>query len=234
MAFVAPRSNMAVAILDPGESLTRTLQIATVGENVDAILMGVRAFPVTRIDLLHVKEFTKEAASLQNRFAQIKLDTRLHPIGADMLIATLRTVSEIVKEAEGRFDEILVNVGAGPRMMTCSLLSAAFVNGLMSFDCMNEAPVFLPVLKFSYTELVSEAKLAILAGIEKLGGQVDSLAKLSEVSGIEPPLLSYHVRGGRDSKGLEPLGLVKVDRGKRGKLTISLTPLGRLMVVGRG
>jgi hypothetical protein len=44
------------------------------------------------------------------------------------------------------------------------------------------------------------------------------------------PLLSYHVQGGKDSKGLTDLGLIEVERGDRGKIMVILTTLGKLLV----
>jgi hypothetical protein len=50
---------------------------------------------------------------------------------------------------------------------------------------------------------------------------------------VEKSLLSYHIRGGREPKGLEELGLVRVERRECGKVSIHLTELGRLVLVGR-
>ena len=62
---------------------------------------------------------------------------------------------------------------------------------------------------------------------------MDSLNGLAQLSKVDKSLLSYHIRGGRDSKGLEELGLVSVDRQTQGKLKIGITELGKLMMVGR-
>ncbi|MFQ6089759.1 MAG: hypothetical protein ACE5K0_12790 [Candidatus Methanofastidiosia archaeon] len=98
---------------------------------------------------------------------------------------------------------------------------------------MDDTPIPPPVMKFSYSEVVSDAKLAILNALKGLGGVVDSLNELSEKSQVEKSLLSYHIRGGRDSKGLEDLGLVEVDRTQRGKLNIKLTTMGKLILIER-
>ncbi len=74
-------------------------------------------------------------------------------------------------------------------------------------------------------------KIDILRAIEKAGGEVESLEQLSEISHYGKPLLSYHVKGARDSKGLADLGLVEVERAERGKTNVKLTTLGRLLIV---
>ncbi len=94
--------------------------------------------------------------------------------------------------------------------------------------------MLLPVLKLSYSEIVSDAKLGILHAIDKAGGEVESLEKLREISHYGKPLLSYHVQGSRESRGLADLGLVEVNRVERGKITVKLTTLGKLLLAGSG
>ncbi|MBI4415765.1 MAG: hypothetical protein HY557_02125 [Euryarchaeota archaeon] len=132
-----------------------------------------------------------------------------------------------------RYDDVLINVSSGRKLMTCGAISAAFVNGIKAYYVEGDRAHMLPVLKFSYAEIVSESKIAILKALDRLGGSVDSLNNLSEASGIEKSLLSYHIRGGRDSKGLEELGLVGIDRARQGRLVISLTQMGRLLLIGQ-
>ena len=118
-------------------------------------------------------------------------------------------------------------------MMTCSLLAAAFVNGIRAIDVKENHPITLPVRKFSYTELVTEAKLRIIRTLERLGGQADSLEELAKTAGLEKSLLSYHIRWGRDTRGLESLGLVEVDRRLQGRLAIRLTASGSMMLLAQ-
>lgn len=111
-------------------------------------------------------------------------------------------------------------------------LSAAFINGIQAFgmDDTHTVPLLMPVLKLSYNEIVSEAKIKILESINQAGGVIDSLEQLEKISGYGKPLLSYHVQGAKDSKGLADLGLVEVEKGDRGKISARLTTLGKLLV----
>ncbi len=59
---------------------------------------------------------------------------------------------------------------------------------------------------------------------------MESLEKLSEVSDYGKPFPNYHIQGARESKGLADLGLVEVSRVERGKLTVKLTTLGKLLI----
>ena len=72
----------------------------------------------------------------------------------------------------------------------------------------------------------------ILKAMNKAGGTAESLEQLEQVSGYGKPLLSYHIMGGREARGLAELGLVEVEKGERGKLGTKLTTLGKLLVVG--
>jgi hypothetical protein len=59
---------------------------------------------------------------------------------------------------------------------------------------------------------------------------VNSLEELEQISEFSKPLLSYHIQGGKENKGLADLGLVEVNKGDQGKTVINITTLGKLMV----
>ena len=144
---------------------------------------------------------------------------------------TLERVTEILNLHGKQFQQVLMNVSSGDKLIGCAALSAAFINGIKAFG-MDETgvPLLMPVLKLSYSEIISESKIKILKAIDSVGGFIDSLEKLEQVSGYGKPLLSYHVQGAKDSKGLADLGLVEVEKGDRGKLSAKLTTLGKLLV----
>jgi hypothetical protein len=144
----------------------------------------------------------------------------------------LRVVGSAITDHHKKYEDVYINVASGTRMTGCAATAAAFVNGVKAFGIMEGRPFLLPVLKFSYHELVSDAKIRILRAIEDSREQLDSLQTLSEITGLDKSLLSYHIRGGRESKGLEDLGLVEIDRGARGRLGIKLTPMGSMLLAG--
>ena len=130
------------------------------------------------------------------------------------------------------YQQILMNVSAGDKLISSAALSSAFINGIRAFamDHDQTIPLVLPVLKFSYNEIISDTKIKILKSIDRIGGLVNSLEELEQISGYGKPLLSYHIQGGRENKGLADLGLVEVNKGDRGKTVINITTLGKLMV----
>lgn len=210
------------------------LQIAPVGPDLDPVMVGVREFPTSRLILVADKDHVEKAREAQRLLSPLKLDIEIRTVEGDAIMGMLRLVTGIVNEEGLRYDDTYVNVASGSRMLSCAALSAAFVNGVKAFGVNENRPFLLPVLKFSYQELISESKLAILRALAKAGGGVDSLQDLSDESGVEKSLLSYHIRGGREGKGLEELGLVEIRRGPQGRLRISLTPMGRMLLYGRG
>jgi len=211
----------------------QTLQIATFGDGQEGIVAGIRNFPVHKLILLCYEE---EKAQIEE-FARRIRNTLGLPV-SEMFVSdgnvirdVLQSIAKVISEEGSNFDQILMNVSAGDKMMGCAALSAAFVNGIKASGMDQEGcPMLLPVLKLSYSEIVSEAKLRILRAIDGAGGEVESLEKLSEVSKYGKPLLSYHVQGSRESKGLADLGLVEVNRVERGKITVKLSTLGMLLI----
>ena len=210
------------------------LMVATVGPEVEPVLIGVRDYPVRKLILLHTSQFKANAQDIAKRTTPLFIQTELRQLDdADLLMDTLRQVGEIQNMEGLEFNDMVINVASGSKMQTCSALSAAFVHGVPAIGVMDSGTFLLPVLKFSYSELISDAKFRILETLDRQAGSSESLADLSKASGVEKSLLSYHLRTTREGKGLEEMGLVHIDRGSLGRLTINLTEMGRLMLIGR-
>ena len=214
-----------------------TIQIATFGsEGQDAIASGIRNFPVHKLALIcyesdkdKVVEFSRKINNILGLPVSIHLVSRKNAIRD-----TLERVSEILTKDGKYYSQVLMNVSCGDKLIGCAALSASFINGIKAFG-MDEAgsPLLMPILKLSYTEIISESKIKILKAIDAApDGFVESLEQLEAISGFGKPLLSYHIQGARDSKGLADLGLLEVEKGERGKISARLTTLGKLLVTG--
>lgn len=215
----------------------RTIQVATFGEEQDGIVAGIRNFPIHKLVLISY-ENSKSKAEEFGRRIRSTLGIPVSNVTVSergVIREVLERVAEIVRNDMKEYEQILMNVSAGDKMIGCAALSAAFVHGIKAFGMDQEGcPMMLPVLKLSYSEIVSDAKLGILRSIDRAGGVVESLEKLSEISHYGKPLLSYHVQGARDSKGLADLGLVEITRMERGKMNVKLTTLGKLLIATDG
>jgi len=215
----------------------QTLQIATFGDDQDGITAGIRNFPIHKLALICYEHERTKAEEFGRRLQNALGIPITYLVVSDknVIRGVLEKVAEVIKNEMANYDQILMNVSAGDKMIGCAALSAAFVNGIKAFGMDQEGcPMLLPVLKLSYSEIVSNAKLEILRVIDRVGGEVESLEKLSEVSHYGKPLLSYHVQGAKESKGLADLGLVEVNRVERGKITVKLTALGKLLIASSG
>jgi DNA-binding MarR family transcriptional regulator len=209
----------------------KTLQIALLGGNDGAIFVGLRNFPAHKLVLVTPPEAVGASEAISAKLADVlKLAVGIVGVKDTSVQTILDTVGQLVRKDPDGFEDFLINVGSAGRTLACAGVTAAFVYGIKVFDVAGEQPEMFPVMRFSYAEAVTAPKLAILRAIERSGGHVESLEALSGIMNYGKPLLSYHIRGSRESRGLESLGLVEVERGRRGRLQVRLTTLGRTLL----
>jgi DNA-binding MarR family transcriptional regulator len=209
----------------------KTLQIAILGGNDDAIFVGLRNFPAHKLMLITPPEAVSESAAISAKLADIlKLAVNIVEVKDSSVQTILDTIGQLVGKDTGGFEDFLINVGSAEKTLACAGVTAGFVYGIKVFDVSDDQPEMFPVMKFSYAEALTAPKIAILRAIERSGGRIESLEVLSGIMNYGKPLLSYHIRGSQQSRGLESLGLVEIERGKRGRLQVKLTPLGRTLL----
>jgi len=213
----------------------KTLQIATFGsDGQDGIALGIRSFSVHKLALICFSSDKNGAQDFARKIRNVLgIPVAITVVTKENVIRdTMESVNEILNLHAKEFEQVLLNVSSGDKLIGCAALSAAFINGIQAFgmDDTHTVPLLMPVLKLSYNEIVSEAKIKILESINHAGGAIESLDQLEQISGYGKPLLSYHVQGAKDSKGLADLGLVEVEKGDRGKISARLTTLGKLLV----
>ncbi len=211
-----------------------TLQIATFGpDDYEAIVSGIKSFPVHKLAIICYDYDKSKAEDFAKKIKSVLgLPINLYLVNEENVVRdTLERVNEILMHSK-EFHQVLVNVSSGDKLLGCAALSSSFVNGVKAFgmDRTKTYPILMPVLKLSYSEIVSDAKIKILKAIEGAGGALESLEQLEQASGLGKPLLSYHIQGAKDSKGLASLGLLDVERRERGKISVSITTLGKLLI----
>ena len=212
----------------------KTLHIATVGDDTDTVLVGMKNVPTHRLALICLHEHKDSV----NDFAldlekTLKIDVDVHVVDGRIVESVLEKVAIILNEHKNDFEDVVLNVAGGEKVLTCAAVSAAFFNGLKAFHLKNEIPMMLPVMKVKYSNMISKAKMAILKAIQDAGGEIKSLGQLSDLSGYGRPLLSYHVWGDDESRGLVELGLVEAERKRQGRLEANLTVLGKAMLLSQ-
>ncbi|MCK5389151.1 MAG: hypothetical protein KAJ36_01595 [Candidatus Thorarchaeota archaeon] len=212
----------------------KTLHIATVGDDTDTVLVGMKNVPTHRLALICLHEHKDSV----NDFAldlekTLKIDVDVHVVDGRIVESVLEKVAIILNEHKNDFEDVVLNVAGGEKVLTCAAVSAAFFNGLKAFHLKDEIPMMLPVMKVKYSNMISKAKIAILKAIQDAGGEIKSLGQLSDLSGYGRPLLSYHVWGDDESRGLVELGLVEAERKRQGRLEANLTVLGKAMLLSQ-
>lgn len=205
------------------------VQVAPVGDNLDAIFVGIREFPTKKIVLLAPTEKMSDAKELEEKLKPFRVPVSIIQIKGNM-IETMFDVLASLKKSEGDDGEtIVVNVATGDRMSTCAALSASYVNGVKAFSVVEDKILALPFLKFSFSKMIAEKKLEILRSLADGPLSFEELSKRVKVSS---PLLSYHLNGDRETEGLIEIGLVEYLEGEEKGKKIALSSMGRLFFKG--
>jgi len=210
----------------------KKIVIAPMGDNMDALYVGVREFPTEKIILVSANRYKQDAEKVKKDLDKFKIPVHIMHIEGDSEVAiwenTFKTISEI-KGSETE-KEILVNVATGDRTTRCAATSAAFVNGLKAFAVDGDKTMMLPVMKFNYYKMISDKKMAILKVLHDKNccSSLDSLSKKTKMS---LPLISYHINGNLKSEGLKEMGLVNTTE-EKGRISVDLSSLGRMIVRG--
>lgn len=206
----------------------KNVVIAPVGDNLDALFVGMKEFQTERVILITPEDRMKEAEQVRKDLEKFHIPVQIKEIKGPLMEEMFRIVGEI-KNLEKDMN-IIVNVATGDRMSTCAALSAAFVNGLKAFGVENGNAMLFPVLKFSYYKQLTDKKMEILQALNN-ETCCASLEELSKNTKMSLPLISYHVNGNLKSEGLKDLGLVDTMENK-GKIEVHLSTLGRLLIKG--
>ena len=212
----------------------RTLHIATVGKDTDTVLVGMKNVPTHRLALICLQEDKDSVNSFALDLEKtLKINVDVHVVEGRIVEGVLEKVAIILNEHKNEFEDVVLNVAGGEKVLTCAAVSAAFFNGLKAFHLKEETPMMLPIMKVKYSNMISKAKMAILKAIQDADGVIHSLGQLSDISGYGRPLLSYHIWGDDESRGLVELGLVEAERKKQGRLEARLTVLGKAMLLAQ-
>jgi len=204
--------------------------IASCGENLSAIFVGLREFPTDKIYLITPEGMEEKAENEKRELEKFKVPVIIKIIKGNVWEETFKAVAQI-KQLE-KDKELIVNVSAGDMHAgRCAACSAAFVNGLRAFEVENDSVQLLPVLRFSYYKVIQDKKMEILKLLFTDTKCCASLEELSRKTKMSLPLISYHINGNLKSEGLKKLGLVETTE-EKGRVSIKLTTMGRLLVKG--
>jgi len=208
---------------------TKYTMIAPVGDNLEALFVGIRDFPTEQVILLTPTNKLKDANKLRQDVERFKIKVKIIEIKGSIWEEIFGKIAELAELMKNK--ELIINTATGDRSTTCAATSAAFVNGLKAMSVEGDESMLLPVLKFSYYRLLSQRKMKLLGILAKDKTCCKSLDELGKRARMSLPLISYHINGNLKSEGLIDLGLVETSEIK-GRIAISLTMLGRLLIKG--
>ena len=210
----------------------KNIVVASVGEQMEPLFVGLRQFPTEKVILLSPQERKQDAERTRNDLEKFKIPGYIVTIDesteAKLWENTFRVLSDI-KNAETD-KEVLVNIETGDKEARFATMSGAFVNGMKAFSVSGERAQMLPVMKFSYYKLIPDKKMEILKILHE-NNTLTSLDELSKRTKMSLPLISYHINGNLKSEGLKSMGLIETKE-QKGRVSISLSLLGRMVVQG--
>jgi len=207
----------------------KNIVVAPVGDKIEAIFSGLKEFPTEKVILISPEDRMPEAEKTKKDLERFKIPTDIIRIKGNIWEEMFKTISDIKRTQSDK--NIIINVSTGDRTTRCAATSAAFVNGVKAFAVDGENTMLLPVLKFNYYKILTDRKMKILETIYKEADCCSSLEQLSKKTEMSLPLISYHINGTAKSEGLKTLGFIETKE-KRGKIGVSLSVLGRLLIQG--
>ncbi len=201
--------------------------IAPVGDNLDALFVGMKEFATEQVYLITPSNNLRKAKKLEKKLQIFSIPVIIKEMKEGLMESMFYQFGKICESHSE--EEIIVNVATGDRLSSCAALSAAFANGLKAFGIMGGKPMLLPIMKLSYYNELTDSKFKILTNLVK--EDYTSLKDLSKATGLSISLLSYHLNGTLKYKGLLNLRLVEVKEQNK-NLLVKLSDLGSLLLKG--
>ena len=209
------------------------VHIATVGRSKEPILLGVRAFAVDKLILLHSddKETRNHSQEICKELDALQISCEKREVNAYSLDDVVYVISEI--QDKHRSDIISINLTGGTKVMSAAALLAGFILGVDVYYLLNEREerhrgktikeltLELPVPKTNFKEL-EDTQRAILIYISNRGGSLKRAnTELQEALGSTKQNISYHL------KQLNKKELIAIEIEGRTK-NVELTRTGKL------
>lgn len=209
----------------------KNIIVAVIGEDKDAdeiLYKCFKKFYPQELVLLTKEKYEKKSSRIAREMEKFEIPVKIE------LISNFPHMEEVfmkVRDIERLYigDVIVINVDTD-YMTSCLALSSAFVNGVQAIGVLGDEIIAYPIMKFSYYNAINEKKMVILRQLnaKKDAMTMDEIAKAAKLS---LPLVAYHLRGNRDSKGLEQMNLIETSKVGT-SVCVALTELGKLIVNG--
>lgn len=204
----------------------KNVVIAPVGDNINALYIGIKEIPTERVILLASREKKELANKTKAELAKFGIQAQIEEVSPrweDMFTE----IASIIKRENQK--TLVINVATADANARCAATAAAFVNGIRAFSTEDNRALMLPVLGYSYYKLLARKKREILQILSEK--EYTSLDELNKRTKMSMPLISYHINGNFKAEGLKRMGLVET-RLRKGKVDLKLSSLGSLLIKG--
>jgi hypothetical protein len=209
--------------------MKKNILIGIIGDDKDAgkiLFKSLSKFQPNKIILLIKEKSKKNSKKIIKEIEKLNIEYETKEISnyahLEEIFIKIKKISELYKN-----DSIVIQVDCD-YLTSCLSLSSAFVNGILAIGILNNEIISYPIMKFSYYNAINKKKLEILKIINK-NKNIESMEELAKLTKLSLPLIAYHLRGNRDSKGLIEMNLVETKK-ENGKIKIKLTQLGKLII----
>lgn len=201
--------------------------IAPVGDNPDALFVGMKEFPIERAILITPSAFESTALDLKKQLEKFTIETKIKFVKGNIMEEMFRLFGEF--STHYNIDDLVINVSTGDRMSTCAALSASFANGLKAIGVEGGSVILMPIMRISYYKELSDRKMDILKSLDE--DEWTSLQALSKRLNLSSALVSYHLNGNYKYPGLKQHRLVELKE-KQQHLLIRISKMGSLLLKG--
>lgn len=213
----------------PGEEVVTWTHVVAAGGPVEPVLDVIREVGAEEVIVLGSGS---RAAELGARLAPLGIKTGIRRVDEGPIIGTVSTVESLVQERP-QDEALLVNLAGARRWEVFGLVSAAFATGLPAVRVAEGDPRVLPTLWFDYEVQLGADEWEVIRGFRSHDAPLEgmTLDELAETTSLSRGQISYRVRGGDGTPGLESMGLVSTVQNDT-EVLIALTALGEACLEG--
>jgi hypothetical protein len=215
---------------EEGEIMEKKIVVAPVDEDTKAevLFATLKEFPTKKMILLSSLQGIVKAEEYKAELGKLGIDSTVVKVdGENLWEAYFMSAVDVCQDLPK--EDIVFNISTSNRIAQCSITNAAHVNGLRAVAIINGQMMMLPILKISFSNVLSEKKMKILKALD--GSCIESLEDISKKTSMSLQLVSYHINGTPKSIGLSGLELIET-KNKKGKVKVCLSTMGKLFMRG--
>lgn len=194
------------------------------GGDLEGLLLPVRRLGAEKIVVLG--DGVSSGPVLYSVFGPLNIQVDHRAVGPSPIVDTIQCLREVVRDHEVRRDQILVNPAPAPRHRAVGLFAGALTAEVRVIQRTAEGIRWVPRLGFDFDVILGEEEREILEALAWYGDPAPTLEDVVNRTQLSSCQVTGRIRGDGQGKGLEGLGLVRVELGSGGTPRIALTPSG--------